>query len=80
MFGVTRVVRVPWSLDLPLVLVVMAAVLVPYFVLFERTRVLERKGFRCRQCGYDLQGQLEPRCSECGLGFNETEKAWLKDR
>ena len=24
----------------------------------------------CLQCGYDLRGQNEPRCPECGLAFN----------
>ncbi len=24
----------------------------------------------CLQCGYDLRGQTEPRCSECGTAFD----------
>ncbi len=73
LFAVTRVVRVPPSLDLPFVLFVMFGVMTPYFLFLERIRVLERRGFRCRECGYDLQGQLDPRCPECGLEFSEAE-------
>lgn len=25
----------------------------------------------CLECGYDLRGQTEPRCSECGEAFDE---------
>ena len=35
--------------------------------------VHERVGFRCRSCGYDLQGQKEPRCPECGAAFEPPE-------
>lgn len=31
------------------------------------------KGVRiCLHCGYDLRGQTEPRCPECGRPFSET--------
>jgi hypothetical protein len=26
---------------------------------------------KCRKCGYDLRGQREPRCPECGTEFDE---------
>lgn len=39
------------------------------FFLFDRAVVRERTGFRCRGCGYDLQGQVEGRCPECGAKF-----------
>jgi hypothetical protein len=29
-----------------------------------------RKRIACKQCGYDLRGQSEPRCPECGTTFN----------
>jgi hypothetical protein len=45
------------------------------FFLFDRAVVHERTGFRCRKCGYDLQGQTESRCPECGLEFDSAELA-----
>jgi hypothetical protein len=50
----------------------------PYFLLIDRAVVLERCGFRCRQCGYDLQGQTVPRCPECGREFDAGERARLE--
>jgi len=33
----------------------------------EMRRELAKRGFRvCLSCGYDLRGQIEPRCPECG--------------
>jgi hypothetical protein len=75
LLSVTSVVRVPLSWDLPIVLLIFLAVWVPYFLLFERARVLERRGFRCHRCGYDLQGQVDPRCPECGLEFSTADTA-----
>ena len=43
------------------------------YMLFERIVVHERCGFRCRSCGYDLQGQIEPYCPECGRALDEDE-------
>ncbi|MCP4591432.1 MAG: hypothetical protein GY842_11855 [bacterium] len=43
------------------------------FFLFDRAVVHERTGFRCRTCGYDLQGQKDPRCPECGAEFDMAE-------
>ena len=45
------------------------------FFLFDRAVVREGTGFRCRQCGYDLQGQVEARCPECGSAFDPAELA-----
>jgi len=39
------------------------------FFFFDRAVVHERTGFRCRTCGYDLRGQKEGRCPECGAEF-----------
>lgn len=75
MFATTRVVRAPMSWDLPVVLIAMSVVMIPYFLFFERARILERRGFRCRDCGYDLQGQADPRCPECGRVFDQKEVA-----
>ena len=48
------------------------------FFLLDRAVVHERTGFRCRKCGYDLQGQTESRCPECGLVFDSAELATYK--
>lgn len=50
----------------------------PYFLALDRATVLERCGFRCRQCGYNLQGQVVPRCPECGREFDAEERALLE--
>jgi hypothetical protein len=50
----------------------------PCFLLLERAVVLERRGVRCRQCGYDLRGQTAPRCPECGQEFDAAERAYLE--
>ncbi len=55
-------------------LVVLGALI---FRLIERAVVLERCGFRCRQCGYDLRGQGDPYCPECGRGFDAAEVAQM---
>lgn len=50
---------------------VLVVVGVVYFVVFfSRAVLLESTGFRCRRCGYDLEGQQDPRCSECGAEFD----------
>ena len=54
------------SLLVPAVLVGFAALL--FF--FDRAVVHELRGSRCQGCGYDLQGQVEARCPECGLAFD----------
>ena len=59
---------------IPVVLIVW----IPYFLLLDRASVLERRGFRCKGCGYDLRGQVVPRCPECGREFDAEEKARLE--
>lgn len=50
-----------------------------HFFIFDRVVVHERTGVRCRQCGYDLHGQTDDRCPECGETFDrdrlETDEA-----
>lgn len=60
---------------------VAAVVWFPLIVLLDRVIVLERRGFWCRQCGYDLRGQINPQCPECGREFDpsETEQMELPD-
>ena len=48
------------------------------FLLVDKAFVLERRGIRCKQCGYDLRGQKEPHCPECGRDFDITELAQIK--
>ncbi|MFQ5805108.1 MAG: hypothetical protein ACE5I3_01520 [Phycisphaerae bacterium] len=50
----------------------------PFFLLLDRATVLERHGFRCQQCGYDLRGQVVPRCPECGREFDAAERSVLE--
>ena len=50
----------------------------PCFLFLDRAIVLERRGFRCKQCGYDLRGQVVPRCPECGKDFDAAERAFLE--
>jgi hypothetical protein len=50
-------------------------VLLLFFAVVDRAVLVERTGFRCRQCGYDLQGQVEGRCPECGSEFDLGEMA-----
>ncbi|MFH1417761.1 MAG: hypothetical protein ABII12_05670 [Planctomycetota bacterium] len=63
------VVRIT-TLAYPLALLIVCIAGVLNFCLFDRVVVHERTGFRCRQCGYDLQGQTEGRCPECGAKFD----------
>lgn len=44
----------------------------------DRAVVIERCGFRCRGCGYDLRGQVTPRCPECGHEFDADERCMLE--
>lgn len=70
--------RFPTVADTPVMLGVFAAVLVIHFLCFERARLIERCGFRCQSCGYDLQGQVEPRCPECGREFDAGERTDMR--
>jgi len=60
------------------ILPVTIALAAPYFLLVDRAVVLERYGFRCKACGYDLQGQTVPRCPECGRDFDADERVRLE--
>lgn len=64
----------PDFIALPVILILW----LPWSLLMERATVLERRGFRCRQCGYDLRGQTVPRCPECGQEFDAAERAYLE--
>jgi hypothetical protein len=75
---VARLTRLPASLDAPVVLGTFATLLLLHFMFFERVRVIERRGFRCQTCGYDLQGQVEPRCPECGREFDADDQARMR--
>jgi hypothetical protein len=66
---VFRITSLGTAIAIPVLLIVCAA----NFFLFDRAVVHERTGFRCRQCGYDLQGQNEARCPECGSPFDLAE-------
>ena len=59
-----------------LVLLAVAA-WVPCFVCLDRAAVIERVGLHCQGCGYDLQGQVIPRCPECGRALSDTERTLL---
>lgn len=50
----------------------------PVLLVIDRVNVIERCGFRCRTCGYDLRGQVAPRCPECGREFDADERAILE--
>ena len=58
--------------------IVFIAGLVVHFLFFERARLIERTGFRCRRCGYDLRGQVQARCPECSEQFDATEPAFVQ--
>ena len=53
-----------------------AALTLPLFVRtatrFLRRRARRRRG-HCRKCGYNLTGLPEPRCPECGRGFDRRD-------
>jgi uncharacterized paraquat-inducible protein A len=53
------------------------AVWAPVFLALDRARALERRGLRCQGCGYDLRGQVAPRCPECGRQLDDQERAAL---
>lgn len=74
LLSVARISSLGWVVAVPVLLVVCLA----NFFLFDRAVVHERTGFRCRQCGYDLQGQSEARCPECGSPFDLAELAVFK--
>ncbi len=77
-FALTRWIRLPAIYDLPSVLITFMALFVLYFAWFDQARVIQRVGFHCKDCGYDLQGQQDPRCPECGRTFDEVEISLMK--
>ncbi len=54
------------------------AVWFPLIIMLDRAIVLERCGFWCIKCGYDLRGQVNPQCPECGREFNSSETAQME--
>ncbi len=46
--------------------------------LLDRVKLLESAGFRCQDCGYDLQGQTNNICTECGTEFDSEKLAAYK--
>jgi hypothetical protein len=60
--------------------VVLAGVFVAIFYFLEDVVLVERRAFCCKKCGYDLQGQVEKRCPECGEPFDAAEKARILAR
>jgi len=70
--------KLPANMETPVLLAMFAGILVIHFLCFERARVIERHGFRCQRCGYDLQGQVEPRCPECGREFDAADRAKMQ--
>ncbi|MFH1748625.1 MAG: hypothetical protein ABIG44_16440 [Planctomycetota bacterium] len=62
----------------PLMAILIILLFPLYFLLVDRAVVIERAGFRCQGCGYDLQGQVVPRCPECGRELDEQERAFLE--
>jgi hypothetical protein len=72
--GVANITALGHVIALPTLVVVG----VTYFVMYDRAVVLERTGFRCRECGYDLQGQERGLCPECGEAFSVNDLADYK--
>ena len=75
--GVVFLTRSGWGGDWTAVPVAFAAWL-SVVLLLDRANVLERRGFWCRQCGYDLRGQVDPHCPECGRDFDSNETAQME--
>ena len=65
------VVKLRWPL--PYAIPIIVFLFFALYLLLDKIIVYERCGFRCRDCGYDLRGQLEPVCPECGRAFDEDE-------
>ncbi len=49
-----------------------------FVYLLDRVKLLESAGFRCQDCGYDLQGQTNNICAECGTEFDSEKLAAYK--
>jgi hypothetical protein len=66
-----------WALRYLFNMALMAVILSWLFMLFRRRiqcalrqQLVDRGVPICFQCGYDLRGQVDPRCPECGSGFD----------
>lgn len=42
--------------------------------------LIERRAFSYKKCGYDLRGQVEHRCPECGTPFDPGEETRILAR
>ena len=76
------IVRVPWWWDVPLrLLFSVIGALTPLWLMRRRITKnvrlhLNQEGFRlCLVCGYDLRGQVESLCSECGSPVDDLHHA-----
>ena len=49
-----------------------------FFLLLDRAVVFERCELHCNGCGYDLRGQVAPRCPECGATMDDTQRQILE--
>ncbi len=74
-----HIVRVQ-DYGLHVVISTFALAFVVVFYLFDRVALIERRAFCCKKCGYDLRGQVEHRCPECGTPFDPGEKARILAR
>jgi hypothetical protein len=68
--------RQGWGIVIPIPAIIALGVFI--FMAFEKVVVYERCGFRCKGCGYDLRGQTEPCCPECGRRLDEDEIGQMK--
>jgi hypothetical protein len=69
MLLVLDIMSLGFAIGLPMLIAVGMA----NYMLLDRIMVIERCGFRCRGCGYDLRGQVAPACPECGRAFDQDE-------
>ena len=49
-----------------------------FFLLLDRAVVFERYDLHCNGCGYDLRGQVAPRCPECGAAMDDAQRRILE--
>ena len=62
----------------PLWAMVVVTLLAVIPIVLQPPRVRERCGLRCKTCGYDLHGQVVPRCPECGRDLDPEERGFLE--
>lgn len=91
LFMLTR--RSPWVGSISLILFAAVFLLVPYLTSFAvfywlfrgrlrrslRQQLAERGHMICAQCMYDLRGQDDPRCPECGRAMEAAQVKALKN-